>query len=70
MHLVSLADQNVRIAGQHISFAVGETIHTENSYKHAPEAFNRIATLAGWRVVRRWTDHDDLFSLNLLAADA
>jgi len=70
MHLVSLADQNVRIAGQHVSFAAGETIHTENSYKHSPEAFDRIASLAGWRVVRRWTDPDDLFALNLLAADA
>jgi len=68
MHLVSLADQNVRIGGQHISFADGETIHTENSYKHAPEAFDRIASLAGWQVVRRWTDPDELFALNLLAA--
>jgi dimethylhistidine N-methyltransferase len=68
MHLVSLADQNIRIGGQHVSFAAGETIHTENSYKHAPEAFDRIAGLAGWRVVRRWTDPDELFALNLLVA--
>jgi len=67
MHLISLVDQNVRIGGQHISFAAGETIHTENSYKHAPGAFDRIAGIAGWRVVHRWTDPDRLFAMNLLA---
>jgi dimethylhistidine N-methyltransferase len=70
MHLVSLADQNVRIGGQHIGFAAGETIHTENSYKHAPETFDRLAGTAGWNVVERWTDPEGLFSLSLLAAIA
>ena len=68
MHLVSLADQDVRIGRQHVGFAAGETIHTENSYKHAPQSFDRIAEDAGWQVTQRWTDPEHLFSLNLLAA--
>ena len=67
MHLVSLADQSVRLGRQHITFRSGETIHTENSYKHAPEAFDRIAAAAGWRTIERWTDDDGLFALTLLA---
>ena len=43
MHLVSLRDQVVRVAGQAIRFARGETIHTENSYKYAPERFAALA---------------------------
>ena len=39
MHLVSLREQVVRVAGEAIHFARGETIHTENSYKYAPERF-------------------------------
>src|SRR5579863_10463757 len=39
MHLVSRHAQTVRIAGQQIRFDAGETIHTENSYKHTAERF-------------------------------
>jgi dimethylhistidine N-methyltransferase len=70
MHLVSLADQHVRIGGQYIGFVSGETIHTENSYKHSPETFDRLAKAAGWSVVESWTDPERLFSLNLLAASS
>jgi uncharacterized SAM-dependent methyltransferase len=41
-----------RSAGQEIDFAAGETIHTENSYKYRPEAFEAIAGRAGWKVSR------------------
>ena len=39
MHLVSLADQVVRIPGAGLTarFAEGESIHTENSHKYTPE---------------------------------
>ena len=43
MHLVSLREQVVRVAGEAIRFARGETIHTENSYKYAPERFAELA---------------------------
>jgi dimethylhistidine N-methyltransferase len=66
MHLVSRIDQTVRIAGQHIRFGRGETIHTENSYKHTPERFTSIAADAGWHCQAMWTDPARLFALYLL----
>ena len=39
MHLQSLRNQTVKVAGQAIHFTSDETIHTENSYKYAPERF-------------------------------
>src|SRR5271165_1212583 len=66
MHLVSLRDQVARVAGQAIRFASGETIHTENSYKYAPERFAALAEQAGWHSAELWTDPARLFSLHLL----
>jgi L-histidine Nalpha-methyltransferase len=66
MHLVSLRNQAVHIAGQSIRFAAGETIHTENSYKYAPERFAALAEAAGWHSMELWTDPARLFSLHLL----
>lgn len=68
MHLVSERDQIAHLNGGVLRFAAGETIHTENSYKYAPQAFRILAEAAGWRPVRLWTDQDQLFSLHLLAA--
>ncbi|HEY1932585.1 MAG TPA: L-histidine N(alpha)-methyltransferase [Acetobacteraceae bacterium] len=66
MHLVSRHVQTVRIAGQEIGFAAGESIHTENSYKHTLERFVGIAAQAGWHVRETWTDPAGLFALYLL----
>ena len=66
MHLVSCDAQTVRVAGEAIRFAAGESIHTENSYKHTPAGFASIAAEAGWERVQLWTDRDDLFSVHLL----
>lgn len=63
MHLESLADQTVRIDGHSFSFAEGETIHTENSYKYAPEEFLDLASRAGWREAATWSDPDGLFAV-------
>jgi L-histidine N-alpha-methyltransferase len=68
MHLVSLRPQTVRIAGHRIALAAGETIHTENSYKHTVAGFQALATSAGWHAARVWTDLARLFSLHLLAS--
>lgn len=68
MHLVSRHAQTVRVAGHVVSFAPGETIHTENSYKYTGEGFRALAAPAGWRPAQSWTDRDGLFSLHLLAA--
>ena len=70
MHLVSRRHQAVRVAGREVAFAAGETIHTENSYKHTEAGFQALAAAAGWRPARSWTDPEGLFSLHLLAAES
>ena len=58
MHLVSLREQNVRVGaiGIEASFAEGETIHTENSYKYDDGSMERIVRGAGLEIAQRWTD--------------
>jgi dimethylhistidine N-methyltransferase len=68
MHLESLADQTVTIAGVAVAFRRGETIHTENSYKHTPDAFRALVREAGWQDEKIWMDADGLFSVHALRA--
>jgi dimethylhistidine N-methyltransferase len=69
MHLVSRRGQKVRCGNRTIGFAPGETIHTENSYKHTPERFAALAAAGGWRLRQTWTDAAGLFALYLLAIE-
>lgn len=57
MHLISLAEQDVAIAGERFHFALGETLHTEHSYKFRCEEFAALAGNAGWRPAGEW-QHD------------
>ena len=41
----------------------GETILTEYSYKHTPEGFTALATAAGFRFQKLWTDDAKLFGV-------
>jgi len=66
MHLVSLREQAVQVAGEVIRFQRGESIHTENSYKFAPDRFAALADEAGWHCSELWMDPGELFSLHLL----
>ncbi len=66
MHLVSLRAQEVRLGGRRIGFAAGETIHTENSYKHTVDGLRALAAEAGWTGLRVWTDPAGMFSIHLL----
>ncbi len=70
MHLVSLKDQVVRVAGTEFRFREGETIHTENSYKYSVPEFQDMARAAGFVPVQVWTDENDLFSIHYLASGA
>jgi dimethylhistidine N-methyltransferase len=54
MHLVSLAEQDVTVAGQNFHFALGETLHTEHSYKFQRDEFSAIATSACWQLAGEW----------------
>ena len=67
MHLESLRAQTVTVGGAVVGFAAGETIHTENSYKHTVPGFRALAASAGWTPRQVWTDPDDLFSIHLIA---
>lgn len=56
MHLVSVAEQRVRVAGVTVRFARGETIWTESSYKYDRARLRALVHAAGFRVRRTWTD--------------
>jgi dimethylhistidine N-methyltransferase len=65
MHLTSERDQQVQLGEHQISFAKGETIHTESSYKYQLESFARLAAEAGFERAGVWTDERDWFSVQL-----
>ena len=66
MHLVSLAEQDVRLQNVDIHFERGESIWTEASYKYTPHEFATLAARAGWHVDQVWTDDRGLFSVQYL----
>jgi dimethylhistidine N-methyltransferase len=68
MHLVSRCRQTLRLNGYCFELGAGETVHTENSYKYAPEEFLAQADRAGLRQVRHWVGEQGLFAIYLLAA--
>ena len=71
MHLVSQQAQHVRVNGHNFQFQNGETLHTENSYKYAPQEFLSLADRTGFRPRSHWLDRQGLFAVYLLeVADA
>ncbi len=68
MHLESLRDQQVRVAGQGFSFRAGETLHTENSCKFNLDSFGALAEKAGWSLERTWSSDEPAFAVVLLRA--
>jgi L-histidine Nalpha-methyltransferase len=66
--LVSERRQTVSIdrLGLEISFAEGEAIHTEDSFKYSVAEIDALAAQAGFRVDARWLDGARRFSVNLL----
>ena len=61
MHLRSVREQIVCVAGEAIHFGEGETIWTESSYKYSREALDELLDAAGFRVERIWTDANENF---------
>jgi dimethylhistidine N-methyltransferase len=59
--------QTIQVAGQEIKIAAGERIHTENSYKYAPEQFAQLAAQSGFEVAHAWLDERSWFAVFLLA---
>jgi dimethylhistidine N-methyltransferase len=68
MHLRSRTAQALRLDGHAFAFRAGETVHTENSYKYAPEAFAALAREAGFQPARLWQDAARRFSVHVLGA--
>jgi dimethylhistidine N-methyltransferase len=68
MHLMSTRQQTVRVAGSTYSFAQGETLHTENSYKFTIEGLHQLALQAGMTPGPVWTDPEQQFCLLWLDA--
>ena len=66
MHLVATRPVTAQVAGQRITVAEGESIHTESSHKFTLRGFQDLAAEGGFRPVDCWTDPEDLFSVHLL----
>ena len=66
MHLKSLRDQIIHLAGREIRIAAGESIHTESSYKYSDKRFAMLAQRGGFRLVKTWKDPQALFSVRYL----
>ena len=64
MHLVCNRSQSVSIDSEYFHFDEGDTIHTENSYKYHIDEFQKLASEAGFKARRVWTDEENLFSLH------
>jgi dimethylhistidine N-methyltransferase len=63
MHLAAMKKQKVRILGETIDFRVGDTIHTENSYKYSVDSLNALASGVGWDLIEAWTDENKYFAI-------
>jgi len=70
MHLVSRVAQRVRIdvLDIEVDFAEGETIHTENSYKHNDATLEALARESGFTIANTWTDVQRRFADVLMMA--
>jgi uncharacterized SAM-dependent methyltransferase len=70
MHLVSRTSQRVTIpaAGISVTFACGERIWTESSYKYQPDGIIEMGAEAGFAARDQWVDGDAGFALTLLGA--
>jgi uncharacterized SAM-dependent methyltransferase len=67
MHLESLGAQRVRLAALdfEVDFAVGESIHTENSYKYQPGQAESMLSASGFAPAATWTDVQGWFAVCL-----
>jgi len=68
MHLLSTRDQTVRLNGHRFTFAAGESICTEFSYKFSLDDVAHLAKESGFRIDANWSDEAKMFSVLYLAA--
>lgn len=70
MHLISQRAQTIYLNGEHFHFKLGESIHTENSYKYTVQEFQELARSAGWHPKMVWSDCAGLFHVHYLSRSA
>lgn len=58
-------DVRIQQLGIAVSFAKGEGIHTESSYKYSSDDLAALGAAAGLRLARTWSDPQDRFSVSL-----
>lgn len=63
MHLQATRKLRFTVCGRDFAMLDGETIHTENSYKYAPEEARLLARVSGWEPAAQWIDADGNFAL-------
>jgi L-histidine N-alpha-methyltransferase len=68
MHLVSTYTQRVTVCGHPFQFAMGESIHTGNAYKHGLLKFQHLAARAGWSHRQLWMDGQSRVAVHVLEA--
>jgi L-histidine N-alpha-methyltransferase len=70
MHLVSRAAQTVTISGAQttVTFAKGERIWTESSYKYEPSQIEGMGVETGFALRDQWIDDKARFALSVLTA--
>ena len=68
MHLEARQDVNIKVRGNVRKFVKGERIHTENSYKYAPDQFRTLLVEAGFTAPKLW--QDDAGDFNVFYATA
>jgi len=61
MHLQARHENTVKLGRAQRTFAAGERIHTENSYKYAAPEFEALLRRAGFPRVRRWSSATDAY---------
>jgi L-histidine N-alpha-methyltransferase len=71
MHLVCKRALELPVAalGCAFTFATGETIHTENSYKYYPGQAEQMLQTAGFAPLATWTDPCGWFAVSLARAE-
>ncbi len=70
MHLLAVRAQRVRVeaADLELTFAAGERIWTESSYKYEPPEVGAMLERAGFTVARQWIDGRARFCLTIAQA--
>jgi L-histidine Nalpha-methyltransferase len=71
MHLVSRVAQSVTITATRtaVTFAPGERIWTESSYKYEPHQIERLGSDTGFGMRRQWIEEEARFALSLFVAE-